>query len=438
MVYVLPQRQRAFAIEIVEKLRAAGHQALFAGGCVRDQLLGHVPKDYDVATDATPDRVRQVFGRRRTVEVGASFGVVILVGPPEAGLIDVATFRQDVSYSDGRRPDQVRFTNAQEDASRRDFTINGLFLDPMTDQVIDYVGGQTDLAGRVVRAIGDPRARFTEDKLRMLRGVRFAATLNFRLDDRTRAAIANMAREIAVVSAERIAQEMRRMLVHANRAAALSLLHETGLLALVLPEVAATRETVDGAAWQHTLRVLESLDGPSFPLALAAALHATGDADEDTSHCNPAQVARRVAEVGQRWKLSNDEIERASWLVTHQNAIDDAARIPWPRLQRTLIQPGIDELLALRAAIDGARGRAANDVDYCRGILRQPRPAWDPPPLLTGDDLIAHGLRPGKAFKTILEAIRDAQLERKITTRDEGLALAESFMARDPAGGQAS
>ena len=228
-------RQRVFAREIVEKLRAHGFEALWAGGCVRDELLGIRPKDYDVATSATPDQIRDVFGRRRTLEIGAAFGVITVLGPRAAGQIEVATFRTDATYSDGRHPDSVSFTDAEHDAQRRDFTINGLFFDPLTDRVVDYVGGQADLNARIVRAIGSPRLRFSEDRLRMLRAVRFAATFAFTIEPETLRAIQEMAVDVTRVSPERIGMEIRRMLLDPNRAVALELLRETKLLPHVLP-----------------------------------------------------------------------------------------------------------------------------------------------------------------------------------------------------------
>jgi poly(A) polymerase len=236
-----PGRQREFALEITRKLRAAGFEALWAGGCVRDELLGIEPKDYDVATSATPDQIRDVFGRRRTLPIGAAFGVVTVLGPRAAGQIEVATFRTDAAYSDGRHPDSVSFTDAEHDAQRRDFTINGLFFDPVENNVVDYVGGQEDLQRRLIRAIGDPRLRLGEDKLRMLRAVRFAATFNFAIDPETLRAIQEMASQITTVSAERIGMELRRILTGSNRVTALGLLRETRLLPHVLPEVSGRR-----------------------------------------------------------------------------------------------------------------------------------------------------------------------------------------------------
>src|SRR6185436_14620848 len=194
-----PQLAREFAVEVVRRLRDSGHQALWAGGCVRDQLMGQTPKDYDVATDAVPDRIRETFGKRRTLPIGAAFGVITALGPRGAGQIDVATFRRDAAYSDGRHPDAVTFSDAEHDAQRRDFTINGLFYDPLIGQVTDFVGGQEDLNRRVIRAIGDPLARIAEDKLRMLRAVRFAARFNFLLEEQTLAAIRQQAHELIIV-----------------------------------------------------------------------------------------------------------------------------------------------------------------------------------------------------------------------------------------------
>src|SRR5437762_3715435 len=239
MAAIDPQLARQFAVDVVRRLRESGHQSLWAGGCVRDQLMGQLPKDYDVATDAVPDRVREVFGKRRTLPIGASFGVITVLGPEAAGQIDVATFRRDATYSDGRHPDAVSFSDAEHDAQRRDFTINGLFFDPLEDRVIDYVGGQDDLARRVIRAIGDPLARIAEDKLRMLRAVRFAARFDFAIDDKTLAAIKQQARELVIVSAERIAAELRLILTHPNRARGMELLADTGLLEIVLPEASS-------------------------------------------------------------------------------------------------------------------------------------------------------------------------------------------------------
>jgi poly(A) polymerase len=405
--------QRDFALEIVRKLRGAGYEALWAGGCVRDELLGLAPKDYDVATSAKPEQIREVFGRRRTVPIGAAFGVVTVLGPRSAGQIDVATFRSDAAYSDGRHPDHVTFTDAQHDAQRRDFTINGLFFDPLAGTVVDYVGGQEDLKARVVRAIGDPRLRLREDKLRMLRAVRFAATFDFQIEPETLRAIQQMAAEVNTVSAERIGMEIRRMLTDPRRAAALDLLRDANLLPHVLPEVA----NLTAADFEETKRVLAALEEPALPLALAALL----------SRISPPAPGPQppVQTVGRRLKYTNKEIDRAAWLLNQLPAIARAAALPWPQLQRILVHEGALELLALRAATAGPADAAAS---FCRERLAWPAEILNPPPILTGGDLIRHGLKPGPDFATILEKVRDAQLNGEINSRDEALALVERLM----------
>ena len=466
---LVPEIQRRFAREIVQRLHGSRFEAYWAGGCVRDQLLGLTPHDYDVATNATPEQVRRLFGQRRTLAVGMAFGVIVVLGPPGAGQIEVATFRNDFDYKDGRRPGRVAFSSAQEDASRRDFTINGLFYDPTADRVIDFVGGQADLAARVVRAIGNPDDRFTEDKLRMLRAVRFAATLGFALDPATLDAVTRRAAEIDVVSAERIAEEMRRMLISTNRVEAMRLLLATGLAAHVLPEIAPhtnpkrkreesndagtdqreeTNDTrKDGQAihgtlsqeteteathklspvkmdklsmpsdWETTLARLDRLGEATFALALAATLVDWVSPDG-------------IQQVCRRWRLSNEVTDRAVWLVERRGCLRDARNQRWSVLQKTLVSPGIDELVQLTEVDATIEGRSADEVVYCRELLRQPRETLDPPPLVTGDDLLTHGLSAGPLFGTLLSRLRDAQLDGEIRTKAEGLAMVEG-MVRD-------
>jgi tRNA nucleotidyltransferase/poly(A) polymerase len=392
---------RAFATDVVRTLRAAGFEALFAGGCVRDQLLGREPDDYDVATTARPDQVQHLF--RRSVAVGAAFGVIEVLGPKPIS-IEVATFRSDGPYSDGRHPDSVRFTTARDDALRRDFTINGMFFDPLADRVIDYVGGERDLGGRIVRAIGEPAQRFREDRLRLLRAVRFAARLNFAIEPDTWAAIRAMAAEVTGVSAERVAEELRKLLTHPNRAMGARLLAESGLLHAILPEVAA------GSA-----DVLERLgDSASFELAFAALWGPAG--------------ARTFTAAAERLRLANVERQRIRWLVGNREALVRPAELPPHVLKPILAHAGIHELLALHSATghDGA-------VRFVRDRLREwPAEALDPPPLVTGDDLKALGLTPGPRFKTILDAVRNAQLDGEVATGAGGLALARRLAAAPP------
>jgi len=401
--------QREFALEVVERLRAAGFEALWAGGCVRDQLLSLAPKDYDVATSAKPDEIRDLFGRRRTLAIGAAFGVITVLGRRRQGQIEVATFRSDADYSDGRHPDHVHFTTAEHDAQRRDFTINGLFFDPVTNEVVDYVGGRDDLAHHRLRAIGDPRLRLGEDKLRLLRAVRFAATFGFTIEPNTLAAIQAMAAEIVTVSAERIGVELRRMFLGPNRAAALNLLRETQLLPHILPEVAR----LDTAAWSELRRVLTALDRPTFSLALAALLHRT----------DAAQVATTV---GRRLRYTNKVIERASWILAHLPTIRDAQQTPWPRLQRVLAHDGAAELVALHAAIVGPDDPA---LALVRERLAWPAERLNPPPLIDGSDLISRGLAPSPDFARLLEAVRDAQLLGEIETAADAMMLVQRILA---------
>jgi len=354
---------RQFALWVVEKLRAAGFQSLWAGGCVRDELLGLEPSDYDVATDATPEQVRACFGKRHTLAIGAAFGVIVVLGRGNAGQVEVATFRRDVGYSDGRRPDAVEFCTAREDALRRDFTMNGLFFDPVSQQVLDFVGGREDLAAGIVRAIGDPVARFGEDKLRMLRAARFASTFGFHIDPLTAEAVRREARSLLVVSAERIAAEMRKMLVPATRADGVALLRELHLLEVILPEASRlfeprTDEEPGDSLWPTTLTILRTLRPPTFRLALAALLWGI--------HGGDPQPPTRVRDIGARLKLSNYDAEGLAWLLTQEPLLRRARTVPWPTLQRVLIAPAIDEALTLTEATASVVDGHTYDIEYCR------------------------------------------------------------------------
>ncbi|TWT37692.1 tRNA nucleotidyltransferase/poly(A) polymerase [Posidoniimonas corsicana] len=398
------QAQREFALQVVQQLRGAGHQSLWAGGCVRDQLLGKRPKDYDVATSATPEQVAEVFGKRRTLAIGAAFGVMTVLGPRRAGQIEVATFRTDAGYSDGRRPDRVEYTDAQHDASRRDFTINGLFFDPIADEVIDYVGGQDDLAAGVVRAIGDPEARIEEDKLRMLRAVRFAATFGFELDPATAAAVAARAGQLTVVSAERIGAEAARMLTHASRARAVRTLSELGLLPATLPEL----HRLSQEALADRCAALDRLSEPGLPLALAACLPPTLGSPAGSKLCR-------------RLKYTNDDAKQTDWLLDNRGAVAAARQLPWPRLQRVLASPGAGDVLAL---VEAESDEPSAEVAYCRERMARPPEEWNPPPLVDGRDLIAAGFQPGPEFGKLLEQIRDEQLEGRLGSKQAALDFA--------------
>jgi poly(A) polymerase len=457
------QSERDFAIEVVRRLRESRHEALWAGGCVRDELLGLVPKDYDVATSALPEQVERLF--RRTIPVGVSFGVIEVLGPrTDEGVlkVQVATFRSDVSYSDGRRPDGVVFSSAREDALRRDFTINGMFFDPLENRLIDYVRGQDDLEARVLRAIGDPRQRFEEDKLRMLRAARIATRFELQIEPATAEAIRVMAPQIGVVSAERIAEEIRKLLVDPHRAHGTRLFMDLGLAERILPELLPMRGLPQGLPrpdapalpppgmpgpaaaegsidlWDHVLRVLDDLGpSPSFPLAMAALLHDVGKPrtvgrkpDRYTFYSHEHVGGRMAGEICERLKLSNDEQKRIEWLVAKHQILCDARQMRPSKLKTVLIHPGIRELMDLHRADAVAAGRSTDHIEYCEQLLRQWTPNdLDPPPLITGDDLIQAGYKPGPIFKKLLDAVREAQLDGTMRTSHEAWEMVERMCA---------
>ena len=412
------EARRRFATEVVRVLREAGFRALWAGGCVRDLILGHEPSDFDVATDATPEAVMGLF--RRTVPVGLSFGVVRVLGPADAGEVEVATFRSDGAYLDGRRPESVRFGSPEEDAARRDFTINGMFLDPLDGSLLDHVGGRADLDRRLLRAIGDPAARFAEDKLRLLRALRFAARFDFAIEPATENALRAMASEVRVVAPERIAQELRKILVHPSRARALCLAMNTGLAPAILPALSSLRGRADPVRsiadlWDHTMAVLDALpDEPDFPLAFAALLHELDD------------PAARVEAIARELKLSNTERERVAWLVRSRDVLLRPEALSEVVLKRTMAQARVRDLIALTRAEERVTRGTATAAEFCERYLRdQPQGPIDPLPLLDGNDLRALGLRPGPDFSAWLTAVRDAQLGRRIGTKEEAVAFLE-------------
>jgi len=431
--------RRALATGIVRRLREAGHEAYFAGGCVRDQLLGREPLDFDVATSAPPEVVGSLF--RRTVPVGAQFGVILVVedGVPFA----VATFRSDDAYVDGRRPTRVRFVSAREDAERRDFTINGLFLDPLEGEIVDFVGGQVDLRAGIIRAIGDAQARIAEDRLRMLRAVRFAARLGFTIEPATRAAIAAAAPTVTDIAAERIGDEMVRILTEGGARPGFELLADTGLLAAVLPEVAGMAGVAqspdfhpEGDVFVHTMLVLEQLPaGVSETLALGALLHdvakppcaALQDDGRITFYGHAAVGADMAVAICQRLRRSRGVWERVAYLVRNHLRLVQAPEMRLSTLKKMLREEGFDELLAL-ARIDAlASNRDLRYVEFCerRRAELAAREDIRPPRLLGGDDLIALGYAPGPRFGEILAALEDAQLEGRVQTRED----AERFVA---------
>ncbi len=438
-----PDPRREFATEVVGRLQSSGFQALWAGGCVRDLILGQDPSDFDVATDARPEEVMAIF--RRNVPVGASFGVVRVLGPKDMD-VEVATFRTDGAYLDGRRPETVEFSDPRRDAERRDFTINGMFLDPMGGEILDFVGGRRDLEARVIRAIGDPTARFTEDKLRLLRATRFAARFGFEIEKETRRALEAMAGSVRVVAAERIAQELRKILVHPSRAEGMTLAMDTGLIEAILPQVARMRGLAqskpaqpDGDLWDHTRLVLGLLpEKPTAELAFAALLHDVGKPetlamtpDGRATFHHHEQVGRKIADgIARDLKMANAERERIAWLVEYHQYLGEPTVLREAKLKRILAEPGIDDLLALHRADAMATTGRADNVDYCEAYLRdQPSGPISPPPLLTGHDLARHGLKPGPRFKQYLEAVYEAQLERQVQSKKDALEWLDRYEA---------
>ena len=437
------------ALRIVRHLRELGHEAYFAGGCVRDLLLGVEPKDFDVATSATPDLVQGAFPR--TEAVGAVFGVVLVIQvvAGERVATEVATFRHDGAYSDGRRPDAVRFSlDPREDALRRDFTINGMLYDPTAvegqDAVLDFVGGRGDLEERWIRTIGRAETRFTEDKLRMLRGVRFAARLGFNLFDTTAEAMAKMAGDVAQVSAERVRDELTKILTEGNARRGFELLEDTGLLHVLLPEIEAMRGVEqppqyhpEGDVWVHTLMLLDHLPkGASPTLAWGMLLHDVGKPATFTPP-DPAKLGDRIrfnrhVEVGvamarvilSRLRFSNEEAAQILELVEHHMQFGDVMKMKESTLKRFLRMPHFDEHLALHRADCLSSNGNLGMYEFAKQKLEElGEEQLKPKLLVTGADLIAAGYKPGPVFKTMLEAAEDAQLEGLIATKEEGLRL---------------
>jgi len=424
-------RPRTAAVEIVRALRQEGHVAYFAGGCVRDELLGHEPADYDIATDALPERIREIFPRAN--EVGAAFGVM-LVRRHET-TVEVATFREETGYSDKRRPDEVRFADAQRDAHRRDFTINALFLDPLTrdpapeglasvaGSVIDFVGGAADLRDGVVRAVGDPEVRLAEDHLRALRAARFAARFGFALDPATADAIRRHAGELAGVSRERIGEEMRRMLAPGTRAEAVRLIE-----ALRLDEPALNEPHLEVPPHDRLVNALPVGAGFGLTLSAWALDRARGRGEAVDAAAIPAQAGAIASHWRDALCLSNQERDEMAGsllalarLEGEWPALGEAAR---KRLASSRwFPPGMD----LLAARDRPRAEA---IDAEVRELADRHGGLAPPALMTGDVLVAMGLPPGPAIGEILDKVYDAQLEGRVTTEEEAASLARRLAGR--------
>ena len=423
----------AEAREIVARLRRQGHQAYFVGGCVRDRLLARECKDYDVATDATPTIIQGLFPEAELV--GAAFGVALVRG------VELATFRHDHDYRDGRRPEAVTFTrSAEEDVRRRDFTINGLLYDPLDHEVIDYVEGRADLESRTIRAIGDPAARFAEDKLRMLRAVRFAARLGFTIEPETLAAIRQAASEIGQISAERVRDEIVRILTEGGARVGFELLDDTGLLGFVLPEVAnlkgveqPPKHHPEGDVFTHTMIMLDGLEAGCSPtLAMGVLLHdigkpATFERAPDRIRFNGhVEKGVEIAEqLCRRLRFSNADTEQILALVSNHMRFMHVTEMRQSRLKRFLRTPGFDEHLELhRLDCLSSHGKLDNYAFARQKLEGLSEEALRPIPLLTGHDLIAAGYQPGPAFKEALKLVEDSQLEGRISTKEEAIAIA--------------
>jgi len=437
MNVTLPQEPKSeHALEVARTLMRAGHRALLAGGAVRDLVLGLIPQDYDIATNAVPQQVQALFPR--TVAVGAAFGVVRVV--TEAGDVEVATFRRDLGYLDGRHPAGVEFSDEIEDARRRDFTINALLLEPASATVLDYVGGLDDLAAHRLRAIGDPAQRFGEDALRLLRAVRFAARFELEIDATTWQALVRLSPTIGRVSAERVRDELLKILVERHRRRALELLHTSGLLAQVLPELAAGEGVEqppefhpEGDVLTHTFLMADLLQpDPSAELALAVVLHDIGKpptfSRSDRIRFNRhAEVGAEMAlTVCKRLRLSRLSTERVVELVRHHLRFKDVRKMRPATLKRFLRMEGFQEHLELhRVDCLGSHGLLEHYL-FCREKLEEfqrseASAGLRPPRLLDGDDLIAAGYRPGPQFKEMLAYLEELQLEGRLTTREQAL-----------------
>jgi poly(A) polymerase len=444
---------RAFAEYICRTLRAAGYRAYFVGGCVRDILLHREPADYDVASNATPERVEQIFPN--SLMVGAKFGVVVVVQEPEAShddkdasaTVEVATFRSDVGYSDGRHPDQVVYASSpQQDVQRRDFTINGLLLDPETNEVLDYVGGREDLREGIIRAIGRPEERFREDKLRMLRAVRFAARFGYAIEPETMRAIQKLAPEIGQVSAERLRDELTKLLTEGSARRGFELLDETHLLPNLLPQIARMKGVQqppqfhpEGDVWIHTLLMLEGLPPRTSPtLAWGVLLHDVGKPPTFSPPSGPngrirfdrhVEVGTRMAEeICERLRFSNDDMAQIASLVANHLRFKDVPQMKRSTLKRFVRLDRFEEHMELHRLDCSSSHRNLENYEFMRRFLAETPPAEvRPVRLLTGDDLIGLGFRPGPEFREILDAAEDAQLEGIIGSHEDAMIWVRKY-----------
>jgi putative nucleotidyltransferase with HDIG domain len=430
------------AANIARRLRDAGHVAYFAGGCVRDMVRAVEPHDYDIATTATPEQVQQFFPK--TVPVGAQFGVVLVL---EAGhQFEVATFRSDEAYVDGRRPSSVRYGSPEEDAQRRDFTINGLFFDPLANQIIDFVRGQDDIGRKLVRTIGDPRQRFTEDKLRMLRAIRFAANLGFEIDPATFAVVKEMAAQIHVVSAERIRDELTKIFTRPHAGRGLQLLEESGLLTQILPELAAMKGVEqppdfhpEGDVFTHTRLMLDLLPPkPNVVLSFAVLLHDVGKpptfarAPDRIRFNEHDRVGAELAEqILRRLRFSNDEIAKIVLCVREHMRMQYVKEMRPAKLKRILARETFGDELELHRIDCEASHRNLENYEFLKAKAAElPPEVVKPTPLLTGHDLLTLGLKPGPMVGRILREVEELQLEERLKSPAEALAYAKDRVTK--------
>jgi len=422
------------AHRVIERLQGAGHQAFLVGGCVRDMLLGMKPKDYDVATDARPDRIMDLFPN--SGRVGAHFGVVLVRDVFDQ--VEVATFRSDHEYMDGRHPEHVRFeTDPREDVLRRDFTINGLLMEPSSGRVLDFVDGQLDLVRGIVRAIGDPNERFREDHLRLLRAVRFAARLNFEIEAETFAAMRRDHALIQRVALERVREELVRILTEGGARRGFEMLDGTGLLEDILPEVADMKGVPqppqfhpEGDVWQHTLLLLEQLHQPTPTLALGALLHDVGKpatfrvADRIRFDGHVEEGVRLAQAILTRLRFSREEIEQVVVLVDNHMRFKDVSNMKESTLKRFLRMPKFEEHLELHRLDVMSSNRHLENYEMARNKFEEYSVEHlRPEPLLTGSDLIGMGYQPGPQFSRILHMVEDAQLEGGLTTQADAMEM---------------
>ena len=422
------------ARDVAARLRESGHLAYLAGGCVRDIVRGETPKDFDIATDADPEAVQKLFPH--TYAVGAHFGVILVV---ENGFqFEVATFRADDVYVDGRRPSAVHFSSPEEDAKRRDFTINGMFYDPVAEKVIDFVGGRADIEAELVRAIGDPAQRFAEDRLRMLRAVRFATVLDYQIDNQTWDALLANAVSINESSAERIREELVRMFLSLNRTRGWDLLDSSGLMRAILPEIDAMKGCAqpeqfhpEGDVFKHTRLMLQFLpEKVSVPLVFAVLLHdvakprtATVDNTGRIRFNEHDRIGAEMTEkIMRRLRFSGAEIDATVEMVRQHMVFKDVPKMRVAKLKRFMARPTFDDELELHRVDCQGSHRMLDNYEF---LLRKREEFANepiiPPPLVRGDDLIALGLKPGPKFGEILEAVETRQLEGTLSTSEEAL-----------------